>query len=92
VETATCTVKEEIQETEVNKTVNHTKIKVPRKYQPMIREIYRDEDGYWLYTAKGYYASGTDLECHVIHADTQNEILEGIRQIIPCSCNQCKKV
>jgi hypothetical protein len=69
---------------------NSTTIKVPKKYHKMIQQIYHDSDGYWVYTEKGYYATGIDKECHTIHEDTHQEILRQIRMIKPCDCNYCK--
>jgi len=69
---------------------NSTNIKIPKKYHKMIKNLYHDGDGYWLNTNKGYYAAGTDFECHVIHVDTQAEILEQIQLIKSCDCDYCK--
>ena len=69
---------------------NTTKIKVPKKYHHMIKEIYHDSDGYWVRTAKGFYAYGVDFEAHVIHEDKQADILTHIRMIRKCGCEQCK--
>jgi hypothetical protein len=57
----------------------------------MIDELYQDSDGYWVYTADGFYASGIDEECHTISQDTQKEVLEQIRMIKPCTCDFCKE-
>ena len=73
---------------------NDTNIKVPKKYHHMIEEIYQDSDGYWAVTSEGYYAAGTD-PCpglHTIHEDTHKEILEQIRMIKPCDCDECKNL
>ena len=32
---------------------NNTKIKLPKKYEPMIEFIDKDSDGYWAYTRYG---------------------------------------
>ncbi len=56
----------------------------------MIKEIFHDSDGYWVWTNRGYYAAGTDFECHTIHEDTQQDILDQIKQIKSCECNYCK--
>lgn len=69
---------------------NSTNIKIPNKYHHMIKEVYHDEDGYWVYTERGYYATSEDFECHTIHEDKQQDILNKIRQIKPCNCNYCK--
>jgi len=62
---------------------NSTNIKIAKKYEPMVKEIYHDSDGYWVYTAEGYYAAGMGCcdECHTIHEDTVKELLWQIRQI-----------
>jgi len=68
---------------------NSTNIKIAKKYEDMIREIYCDEDGYWVCLNKGYYAAGVDFECHTIHEDEQKEVIRQIRLIKPCKCNFC---
>jgi hypothetical protein len=67
---------------------NSTKIIVPRKYIHMIDEIFKDSDGYWAYSSKGYQFD--DMFCHTAHEDTQNELLKVIRSLNKCDCNQCK--
>lgn len=54
---------------------NKTNIKVPKKYHKMIKEIFYDSDGYWVYTERGY-RSGMDYALHTIHEDTVKEILQ----------------
>ena len=70
---------------------NETNIKLPKKYYTMIDEMYKDEDGYWVYTSKGYYAAGMDKDCHTIHEDRQTELLQQIRRIEPCDCDDCTR-
>jgi len=62
---------------------NGTYISVPKKYHKMIKEIYKDQDGYWVCLAAGYYASGTDGydAAHVIHEDYTKDVLKQIRLI-----------
>lgn len=64
---------------------NTTNVKVPKKYQNRIVELYHDEDGYWCYMEAGYYAGGMGSydECHTIHEDTVSELLYQIRRIMP---------
>ena len=57
---------------------NSTNIRVPRKYYAMIREIYRDEDGYWVYLNPGYH---TVDHGKTIHEETVAGVLREIRQI-----------
>lgn len=68
---------------------NQTTIIIPKKYQHMIDEIYHDSDGYWCYTAYGFYSPYMD--CHTIHEDTQADILSRVRGIEPCDCDECLK-
>jgi hypothetical protein len=70
---------------------NRTSIKIPKKYEPKIEEVYKDsEKGYWCYTEKGYYFSDADYGIHIIREDTQQQLLEMIRSIEPCNCDECK--
>lgn len=62
---------------------NATNICIPKKYHDSIREIYKDQDGYWVVLNTGYYASGLGGydEAHTIHEDTVKELLKQVRQI-----------
>ena len=62
--------------------VNETSIRVPKKYQHMIDEIYQDPDGYWCCLNQGWRSPSTG--CHTIHEDSQPEVLRCIREVIPC--------
>lgn len=68
---------------------NNTKINVPKKYEHMIDEIYKDSDGYWVYSKASYMFPNT--ECHTAHEYTQAEILKEIRTLKPCDCDKCKQ-
>lgn len=68
---------------------NSTSIKIPQKYQPMIKEIYHDCDGYWAYSEDGFYFE--TMDCHTAHEDTQKQLLEVIRSLAPCNCEDCEK-
>lgn len=68
---------------------NTTKIKVHKKYQDRIEEVFNDSDGYWCYL-RGWCWDDPGL--HVIHEDTQKEVLECIRQTKPCTCNYCRGI
>lgn len=68
---------------------NETSVKVPLKYQGMITEIYKDSDGYWAYSNKGFMFE--DMGCHTAHEDTQADLLRVIRSLIPCDCDECKE-
>lgn len=55
-----------------------------------IDEIVHDQDGYWLYTQKGW-ANPEDFEFHTYHELTVAALLQSYRQSkpVPCSCSRC---
>lgn len=59
--------------------INHTKMRVPKKYEHMIEEIIKDVDGYWIHLAEGFYSPETGT--HTIHEGTQKDALACIRNI-----------
>ena len=61
---------------------------VPKKYVHMIDEIYKDPDGYWAYSSKGYQFEY--MQCHTAHEDTQKELLMVIKSLNKCDCDQCQ--
>jgi hypothetical protein len=60
---------------------------IPKKYMKHIEEVYKDSDGWWCYSKKGYYF--THMDCHTAHEDTQDQLLQVIRTLAPCDCDQC---
>lgn len=70
---------------------NATNIKIPKKYQNMIEEIYHDSDGYWAYAEYGFHFKDMGGECHTAHEDTQTELLSVIRSLEPCKCKECEE-
>jgi hypothetical protein len=60
---------------------------IPKKYMEHIDEVYKDSDGWWAYTKKGFQFAG--MGCHTAHEDTQHELLKMIRTMEPCDCDQC---
>jgi hypothetical protein len=72
--------------------LNKTKIVIPNKYHSMIGEV-SDEtssgDGYWAYLEKGFKSTGTG--CHIIHEDTQKDLLNELKTIVTCDCEKCTK-
>jgi hypothetical protein len=67
---------------------NTTTIKIPKKYEKYILEVYKDSDGYWGYSEDGYYFP--DMECHTVHEWTIKDFLNVIRTVKPCFCDECK--
>lgn len=60
---------------------------IPKKYMQNITEVYKDSEGWWAYSKKGYKFEG--MGCHTAHEDTQHELLKMIRTMVPCDCDQC---
>lgn len=51
---------------------------IAKKYQPAIRDIYKDEDGYWCTLTSEYILDGYDAE-RTIHEDTMKELKSVLR-------------
>ena len=68
--------------------------KVPVKFRDKIilteDELYKDVDGIWGYTQKGYYVSGMGGGCHTLHEYNWNDFLKMMRTIKPCDCERCR--
>ncbi len=54
-----------------------------------IKEIYRDDDGWWLAYNPGWQSSN-DPGCHGEHEDTKREVLALAKNALPCDCEDCK--
>jgi len=67
---------------------NITSIKIPKKYQERVQELYYDSDGYWLHLNKGWHWD--DYGLHTIHEDTKSRVLMCLRDTEPCDCDYCK--
>ena len=67
---------------------NNTSIKVPKKYQHMIKEICHDEDGWWVCTKRGFYVEYEGLHC--MSFDTRKALERYIRTIGVCHCEDCE--
>lgn len=48
-------------------TVNMVSRMIPKSKKAAIREIYEDQDGFWIILNEGWNADGMDYDCHVIH-------------------------
>lgn len=70
----------------------NTKIKVAKKYQPMLETIDNEGrgSGLWAYSKKGFHFAGMGGECHTAHEYNQKDLMEMIRTLEPCECHQCK--
>lgn len=56
---------------------NQTKIKIPKKYQERVEELWYDSDGYWLILKEGWRSP--EMDCRTIHEDTQARVLNYLR-------------
>lgn len=56
---------------------------IAKKYQPAIKDIYHDEDGYWcVLSCEGeYILDGYDSE-YTIHEDTMREVKQILRECL----------
>ena len=54
---------------------------------PRVSEVYADSDGVWIYLRNGW-GNGNPQE-HIIVEDTVTEAYRKMRNILPCSCEQC---
>ncbi|MCY0092186.1 MULTISPECIES: hypothetical protein [Bacillus amyloliquefaciens group] len=63
---------------------NTTSIKVPKKYQHMIEDIYPDSggNGYWCHSKEGYGFEEWE-GAEIIREDTQALLLQSIRTLRP---------
>lgn len=63
---------------------NATSIKVPKKYQHMIEDIYPDSEGggYWCHSKDGY-GFGEWEGAEIAREDTQKQLLQTIRTLRP---------
>jgi hypothetical protein len=52
-------------------------VNIPKKYKPMLRDIYKDCDGWWSCLNEGYICD--DTQCQTIHEDTQAQFMQCLR-------------
>ena len=61
--------------------INKTNIRIPKKYQEGIEEVFHDSDGYWVHAKEGYNLANTDFNVQIVQCDTQSQVLDEIRAI-----------
>lgn len=66
---------------------NSTNINIPKKYRYQLDEVYKDSEGYWAYSKKGYYFKA--MGNHTAHENSQTELLKVIRTLKYCGCDDC---
>jgi uncharacterized protein (UPF0262 family) len=57
-------------------------LKLPKKYNNIVKDYYKDQDGYWLILKDGYIEP--DMQARTIHEESHNEIVNKLKT--------CKKV
>jgi len=62
-------------------------MKIPKKYQNRVYEVYQDEDGFWCYLNEGWCYDQKGQ--HIIHEDTKTEVLKCIKYTEKCMCSDC---
>lgn len=58
---------------------NHPKV--------VANESWKDSDGYWLVLEPGYMCAFSD--CHTIHEWNVKDVLDAIKNIQVCECQEC---
>ncbi|CAM4303900.1 antirestriction protein ArdA [Jeotgalicoccus halotolerans] len=69
---------------------NFTGMKIAKKYEAGIEEIYKDIDGVWAHAAAGYYFESMDT--HTAHEDNQKDLYKVIQTLAPCDCEECENM
>jgi len=70
--------------------LNKTKIKIPKKYEKYIDEIYfYTEPNTYAAKLKNGYCNLNGGGLHYMGIDTQKQFLEELKNIKPCTCNEC---
>ena len=64
--------------------INETSIRLPKKYEERVKALFHDTDGYWLILNEGWCSD--DYSLHIIHQDTQADVLMMLRFTEPCDC------
>lgn len=69
--------------------INNTKMKVPKKYVKMLKEIDNEgrHSGIWAYSREGYQFGITGT--HTLHEYNQKDLMAGIRTLQKCECKDC---
>lgn len=70
--------------------INQTGLKVAKKYEPMIEEIYKDFDGVWAHAEAGYKFESSDT--HTERQDTQKDLYKTFKTLVPCDCEECEYI
>ena len=63
---------------------------IPKKYEDRVREMFHDDDGWWIYLKRGW-RQGDNL-CHTLHEDTKTRLMQELRNTKRCDCDYCKEV
>lgn len=58
--------------------INNTSRKIPKKYQAVIKEVYKDDDGYWCQLNKGYVWLDDATVCN---GESFEQLLEALKEV-----------
>lgn len=58
-----------------------------KNHSSIIDEYYTDCNGHWAHTKHGWRFDLT--ECHTIRRDTVKQLIDEMRHVSPCSCEEC---
>ncbi len=58
---------------------NSTSLKIGKKYESAISEVFKDSDGYWIYLNYGYIS--TETQCGTIHEYTLADLRKQLKTI-----------
>ena len=70
--------------------INTTPIIFARKYESMVKEIYKADNGYYIIAEQGFYFDRIGKGTHKAFETTQREVLTTIRSLKPCHCLECE--
>ena len=82
-------IEEDKEDKEDEELINNTKMKVPKKYVKMLKEIDNEgrHSGIWAYSREGYQFGITGT--HTLHEYNQKDLMAGIRTLQKCECKDC---
>lgn len=59
------------------------------KRADVIAKEYRDTDGYWIELKPGFVVCG---DAHGIVESTKRAAINKLGQVVPCSCDDCRRL
>jgi hypothetical protein len=60
------------------------------KANPRVADAWFEEDnGYWVSLKPGF--KWADFDTHAVHESTITQLVRSMREVVPCSCVDCRK-